>query len=254
MIHGLLDHQAFLMNILNAALPERIEYCEVGLASGRTLLHLLKTVPRLHATGVEIGSKKCDLVKENTKEYAHRTEIVCSSSLRAAKEMRKAGRQFDLVWVDAAHSDPEVSEDVENYWHLVKPGGIFAGHDIFSCKDAMGLFSVRKAVERFCQANSQWYTVAAPSCWMTVRDGKTMRNAGVSDQPRSIAFMGEPYFSDGELAPRQQHFMTGTKCSWDKPQIDGHLVIADAHAGKRRARVFEHSWLLNLEGIKDSPF
>lgn len=37
---------------------------------------------------------------------------------------------YDLVWVDADHSEPAGRRDFENYWPLVREGGMYAMHDI----------------------------------------------------------------------------------------------------------------------------
>lgn len=55
---------------------------------------------------------------------------------------------LDFVYVDANHSKEYVSEDLRGWWGKLKPGGILAGHDLFS----IGHPGVTEAVFLFCEA------------------------------------------------------------------------------------------------------
>jgi hypothetical protein len=53
---------------------------------------------------------------------------------------------LDLVYIDASHTEFEVTKDIACWYPKVKPGGILCGHD-YSATDQNQ--SVRKAVDRF---------------------------------------------------------------------------------------------------------
>ena len=42
-------------------------------------------------------------------------------------------KEVDFVWVDGDHSAEGITKDLNNYWPLVKSGGIFGGHDFLQC-------------------------------------------------------------------------------------------------------------------------
>ncbi|CAB9530115.1 expressed unknown protein [Seminavis robusta] len=61
--------------------------------------------------------------------WKHKTEYYRMMSVDAAKYTAKQEMQVDFVYVDARHDYCGCKEDIENYWPLIKPGGILAGHD-----------------------------------------------------------------------------------------------------------------------------
>lgn len=52
-----------------------------------------------------------------------------STSADAAESLRFMGVTADLIYVDAAHTEPEVAADLENYWPVLRPGGVMIGDD-----------------------------------------------------------------------------------------------------------------------------
>lgn len=50
-------------------------------------------------------------------------------SLRAASMMGYAGFSADMIFIDATHNHDEVVADIQAWSPLLKPGGIFCGHD-----------------------------------------------------------------------------------------------------------------------------
>ncbi len=50
-------------------------------------------------------------------------------------------QQWDFVYIDGLHTYDGVMKDIENYKHLVKPGGFIGGHDYIDD------FGVKKAVD-----------------------------------------------------------------------------------------------------------
>lgn len=50
-------------------------------------------------------------------------------SITAAKYLKEKGVQADVIYIDASHEYKDTLEDMEAYWELLKPGGVFIGDD-----------------------------------------------------------------------------------------------------------------------------
>ncbi len=50
-------------------------------------------------------------------------------SAQAAKYLKEKGVQADVIYIDASHEYKDTLEDMEAYWELLKPGGVFIGDD-----------------------------------------------------------------------------------------------------------------------------
>lgn len=100
--------------------------------------------------------------------YPGRCELLKMTSAEAAAQL-KSLRMYDFIYLDASHRYDDVCRDLEAWWPLVKPGGIFAGHDYIDARGATGTgrpiavqgdippdklrkldFGVRSAVDAFC--------------------------------------------------------------------------------------------------------
>ncbi len=70
------------------------------------------------------------------------------------------GVSFDFIFVDASHEYENVYWDLVNYWPLLKPGGLMAGHDIY-------MDGVKRAVhDYFTKIGLLGYVWTTPSCWL----------------------------------------------------------------------------------------
>lgn len=74
--------------------------------------------------------------KAALQQYSTITEFFKMYSSEAAKKIDK--NSVDYVYLDARHDYCGVLEDIENYWPLIKPGGIMAGHDYNSNNEIRG--------------------------------------------------------------------------------------------------------------------
>jgi len=77
------------------------------------------------------------------KRFSNKIIWILDYSSNASKEIK---RKVDFVYIDGNHKYKYVKDDLENYWKLIKNGGIMSGHDI-QCLD------VSKAVIEFCNKN-----------------------------------------------------------------------------------------------------
>jgi hypothetical protein len=74
--------------------------------------------------------------------------ILRATSLQTAVRAMSQGRKFQLVYIDGAHDEYSVEEDLVTWWPLLEPGGLLAGHD-FICPGETANDGVQKAVLRF---------------------------------------------------------------------------------------------------------
>lgn len=78
-----------------------------------------------------------------------------------------APASFELVYIDADHSEAGCSADLQAAWRLVRPGGWIAGHDYSvnaaRCVDASHYagFGVKAAVDAFCKTHGVTITAMA---------------------------------------------------------------------------------------------
>lgn len=61
--------------------------------------------------------------------HAERVVPLPQTSDNAALILRRLGLRADLIHIDAAHEYEPVKRDLENYWALLRPGGILVGDD-----------------------------------------------------------------------------------------------------------------------------
>lgn len=78
-----------------------------------------------------------------------KARLIRATSLEAAKEFKRRGVFFDFVYIDADHSYSTTYSDLQHWFPLVRPGGIFAGHDYMDCQTAQGDYGVKSAVLDF---------------------------------------------------------------------------------------------------------
>lgn len=114
--------------------------CEVGTYRGRSLcsvadlvlerqitVHVVDTFgDPLHGDGQPeslapfMRAIECFGIRDSVKVYACRSDIGAQ---------RFEPQSFDLIFIDADHNYKAAKSDLINYLPLLKPGGIFAGHD-----------------------------------------------------------------------------------------------------------------------------
>lgn len=114
---------------------------EVGVAAGEYSEILMKANPNLTLGGVDpympykgykdfvrLGTFD-SLEKQAQKRLSKypRYEFIKKTSLGATQEIPEGS--LDFVYIDANHSEPYVSQDIEAWSPKVRSGGIVAGHD-----------------------------------------------------------------------------------------------------------------------------
>ena len=81
--------------------------------------------------------------KTRLRQWADKTEyykMLSTEASRLIADKIKEGQEslVDFIYIDARHDYCGVTEDLEHYWSLLKPGGIMAGHDYKSNDEVNG--------------------------------------------------------------------------------------------------------------------
>ena len=74
---------------------------------------------------------------ENINSYKNISHIRMTSD-DAIKTL--ANLKVNLVYIDGVHTYDQVKKDIENYRHIVKPGGLLCGHDYSNEGNLVGVY------------------------------------------------------------------------------------------------------------------
>lgn len=125
---------------------EPISIIEIGTASGLWTEHVLRNYPEvkelhsidpyIHFPGEKYeGGRPQDwhdeifrVSRKRLKNYPNLFRYIDTSD-NAIVFFRQEKIMVDVVYIDGNHNEQYVVSDVENYYPLVKFGGLFAGHD-----------------------------------------------------------------------------------------------------------------------------
>jgi SAM-dependent methyltransferase len=72
--------------------------------------------------------------------------------------------QLDFVYIDGNHHNPQVTRDIENYWNVVKPGGILCGHDYYDLDSPGYKCDVKSSVDAFLNKIQYKHFFVTESC------------------------------------------------------------------------------------------
>ena len=62
--------------------------------------------------------------------FKGRVEIIKGTSMEALRKLHRENIRPDFVYLDGNHEPPHVEVDIKEWWDILKPGGVLAGHDI----------------------------------------------------------------------------------------------------------------------------
>lgn len=86
---------------------------------------------------------------ERVAKYPGRTVVMRMTSDEAALKFPPSF--FSFVYIDGNHHLPQVRRDIENWWPLLKPGGLFCGHDYLDADNEVWKCDVKKEVDAFAE-------------------------------------------------------------------------------------------------------
>lgn len=78
--------------------------------------------------------------------YRERCCLLVGDSVEQAEKLREAGMLFDMVFLDADHSEEGVLNDILAWDPMVKEGGYIGGHDYGNTDDRFDFSGVERAV------------------------------------------------------------------------------------------------------------
>lgn len=159
-----ITHRAMIGDWLNEAglIGEGVEIgvqegknAEAILSRWKGTLHLVDPWERQDPTGYRDGTNDIDFEDtftkccERMKPFRGRYVFNRAYSDDAFLHYLHEGKQFSFCYIDANHSSPQIDRDLENWWQLVAPGGLFGGHDYLDLDAPEWRCDVKHAVDEF---------------------------------------------------------------------------------------------------------
>jgi predicted O-methyltransferase YrrM len=147
---------------LAQAAQDKLRICEVGVYRGRTTRVLLDN-SQAHIWCVDTWNYDIEdwpaFRRTIGKDWGRITPMRMRSSIAAPRLFYEFGAGwFDMIFIDAGHDYQSVRVDIESYRQLLRPGGLFCGHD-YSPKAWKGVVrAVNELVGDFRVAGVIWYT------------------------------------------------------------------------------------------------
>jgi hypothetical protein len=166
---------------------------ELGTAEGIFSLSLLSRNENLvlHSIDPYISSEKNKWSPEKIAKYEREADLRLKShprSIQFKTMSHDASRYFqdeelDFVYIDANHHYEFALEDMRDWWRIVRPGGIMAGHDweVYPFPHSK-YWDVKGAVNAFVEEREikQWFVLGrnskdkeylnCPRSWMIVKE------------------------------------------------------------------------------------
>lgn len=169
-------------------LLDNMEYkicAEIGVQDGENARNILKSgIKKLYLVDLWEtqdkkdyidGSRDIDFniayehVSELKKEFGDRVEILKMHSDKAAKIFSPGF--FDFIYLDANHHNPQFEKDLNNWFPLLKTGGLFGGHDYYDCNFDWYKCEVKTIINKFavkyrlnlkvtkCSGDESWWCI-----------------------------------------------------------------------------------------------
>jgi len=170
---------------------KKIVGAEVGVWTGTNSLNILENMPNIEkfyaidSWAPYDSSDRCleelkwaeDLTRNRLSKFPG-CVILKKTSSEAVNDI-KAG-ELDFVYIDSDHCYEAIKADIENYYSLLKKGGVLAGHDIENVgheteegreKDDIlePRNGVARAISEFCVAHNLILRIQAPD-WFCIKE------------------------------------------------------------------------------------
>jgi len=143
--HDWFSSKAWAWHRLLAPYADRpIEVLEVGVFEGRSVIFMLESLPRSRVTeldnfslkkgwtstqGITLEIDSEEAFRLNTANYGDRVRTLVANTWLGLTQLIEERARFDIVFIDASHTMPDVLADTLPAWRLLKPGGLFIWDD-----------------------------------------------------------------------------------------------------------------------------
>lgn len=131
------------------------ENAEMILRHWKGRLHLVDPWEKQDPSLYRDGTNDIDFVEARRqtdarmRPFKERVIIRAVASDRAFEIESVMAYRFDFIYLDGNHSSPQVDRDLENWWTLLKPGGLMGSHDYLNLDAPMWRCDVKDAVDGF---------------------------------------------------------------------------------------------------------
>ena len=162
------------------------KFLEVGCFMGKSTAYLLQKIKEsgkdIKVAVIDIFKAECehhdDLIKENggndtlgllgifcknMKDLGFMPLLYTGESQDKKLLANFSDNEFSMIFIDAAHDYESVKADLNNFYHKLKLGGIFAGHDYGESSCGVGA-----AVDEFVKENNLKMDVMTAS-WILIK-------------------------------------------------------------------------------------
>lgn len=158
---------------------------EIGVWDGKLSEVLLRSFPDLHLYMIDPwellsynatmpGTKEQYIAARNTAEERtrfaeNRRTILQAFSPQVIRTISR--RDFDFVFIDGGHLYEEVHPDIAGnddgpgWWEMVRPGGLFSGHDYNGKGDRRRGWGVKRAVDEWAEKVGQQVQTPGGLVW-----------------------------------------------------------------------------------------
>jgi len=156
-------------------------YVEIGLGHGTTIKYLADNIKDddfvfygidphekydgLHGKGRTHPQSIHERNRREVAEIKSDNRVVLYNEYSHDAVSHFESESIDIVFIDGNHTYEYVLEDAEDWYPIVKRGGILAGHDYYPPGRRHHYRSVGKAVEYFCKKNGLVFIVAPDHVW-----------------------------------------------------------------------------------------
>jgi len=141
-----------------------IDVLEIGVFEGRSVVFCLEYAPQskvvaidhfiikkgwTSSQGITLEIDSEDAFDRNVSRYGDRVRKIASPSWSGLSDLIYDRHEFDVIYVDAAHTSPDVLADSLLAWRMLKTGGLFIWDDFMLDVWDMNPNTVTEGICRF---------------------------------------------------------------------------------------------------------
>ena len=120
------------------------EILELGVFEGRSVIFMLEALRQSRVTaldhfvikkgwtssqGITLSMDSEQAFRQNIAPYGDRVRTIAAKSWNGLTQLIEEQARFDIIYIDASHTMPDVMADTLLAWRMLKPGGLFMWDD-----------------------------------------------------------------------------------------------------------------------------